>query len=355
MAKIRVALAGVGNCASALVQGVYFYAEAGCGKVPGLLHYDFGGYMPGDIEFVAAFDVDGRKVGKDLADAIFQKPNNTRVFYKPPRTGVVVQRAPTLDGLGRHLKTVVEESGEKPVDVVDVLKSVNADVLVNYVPVGSERAARFYAAQALEAGCGFVNAMPAFIASSKTWQRRFRRARLPLAGDDVMSQIGATVLHKSIVKLLVDRGVEVLESYQLNIGGDMDFLNMLDEDRLKTKRISKTMAVQSMLSEPIPLRIGPSDYVEFLENRKVCYIYIRGRYFGGSPVTIDVKLQVWDAPNSAGMIIDVVRAVKLALDRGIGGPLISISAYAFKHPPVQMPVEEAKKRVEEFIRGLRSS
>lgn len=355
MAKIRVAIAGVGNCASAFVQGVYFYAGKRPEEASGLLYYDFGGYKPGDIEFVAAFDVDNRKVGKDLADAIFEKPNNTRVFCKPPKTGVVVQRGPTLDGLTRRLKTVVEESDLKPVDVADVLRSVKADVLVNYVPVGSERAARFYAAQALEAGCGFVNAMPALIASNRVWQRRFRRAGRPLAGDDVMSQIGATVLHKSIVKLLVDRGVKVLESYQLNIGGDTDFLNMLDENRLKTKRISKTMAVQSMLPEPIPLKIGPSDYVEFLENRKVCYIYIRGLYFGDSPVEIDVKLNVWDAPNSAGMIIDVVRAVKLALDRGLGGPLISISAYAFKHPPVQMPVEEAKKRVEEFIRGLRSS
>ncbi|MGB9717618.1 MAG: inositol-3-phosphate synthase [Thermoproteota archaeon] len=352
MGRIRVAIAGVGNCASALVQGVYFYREKE-GDSIGLAHPEIGGYRPGDIEFVAAFDVSRRKVGKDLSEAIFEKPNNTIRFQEVPRTGVTVKRGPVLDGVGRYLREVIEFSDDKEVDVAEELKSSGADVLVNYLPVGSENGSRFYAKSALEAGVAFVNAMPTFIASSSEWQTRFAEKRLPIAGDDVMSQLGATVLHKTLIKLLVDRGVKVDESYQLNIGGDTDFLNMLEQQRLASKRESKTSAVRAMSPYEMPLRIGPSDYVPFLENEKICYIWVKGRYFGGAPLTIDLKLSVIDSPNSAGVVIDALRGVKIALDRGVGGPLVSVSAYCFKHPPVQMPYEEAKRSFLEFARGER--
>ncbi len=353
--RIRTAIAGIGNCASALVQGVYAYQDvADGGSIPGLMNTSLGGYKPRDIMFVASFDVDDRKVGKDLSEAIFETPNNTRRFATPPKLGVEVSRGPILDGLGKYLRPVIEfNSKNSPVDVAGVLKKADAEILVSYLPVGSERATKFYALEALKAGCGFINAMPVFIASNPLWQKKFREARLPVAGDDVMSQIGATVLHKTLVKLLVDRGVKVEESYQLNIGGDTDFLNMLEEERLKSKRESKTSAVIAMTPYPVSLRIGPSDYVEFLGNKKICYIRVDGKYFGETPVTIDVKLDVYDAPNSAGVVIDVVRAMKIALDRGISGPLTSISAYAFKHPPVQLPYDKAKQWVEEFIEGKR--
>lgn len=355
MPNINVAIAGVGNCASAVIQGVHFYRNASeQGTVPGLLHVKFGGYHPSDIKFVAAFDIDSRKVGKDLSEAIFSKPNNTRVFAHPPNMKVRVMRGPVMDGLGKYLRPVVKvEKEENSVDVADVLRKSEADVLVNYLPVGSEEATRWYAEQALKAGCAFINCIPVFIASDQTWQMRFRSAGLPVAGDDVMSQIGATVLHKTLAKLLVDRGVKIDESYQLNIGGDTDFLNMLEEERLRSKRISKTSAVQAMIPYDVPLRIGPSDYVDFLDNKKICYVRLRGRYFGDSPASIDVKLDIWDAPNSGGVIIDVIRAVKLALDRKISGPLVSISSYAFKHPPVQAPTSVAKQWVEDFINGSR--
>jgi myo-inositol-1-phosphate synthase len=353
--NINVAIAGVGNCASAVIQGVHFYRNASeQGTVPGLLHVKFGGYHPSDIKFVAAFDIDSRKVGKDLSEAIFSKPNNTRVFAHPPNMKVRVMRGPVMDGLGKYLRPVVKvEKEENSVDVADILRKSEADVLVNYLPVGSEEATRWYAEQALKAGCAFINCIPVFIASDQTWQMRFRSAGLPVAGDDVMSQIGATVLHKTLAKLLVDRGVKIDESYQLNIGGDTDFLNMLEEERLRSKRISKTSAVQAMIPYDVPLRIGPSDYVDFLDNKKICYVRLRGRYFGDSPASIDVKLDIWDAPNSGGVIIDVIRAVKLALDRKISGPLVSISSYAFKHPPVQAPTSVAKQWVEDFINGSR--
>lgn len=355
MPNINVAIAGVGNCASAVIQGVHFYRNASeQGTVPGLLHVKFGGYHPSDIKFVAAFDIDSRKVGKDLSEAIFSKPNNTRVFAHPPNMKVRVMRGPVMDGLGKYLRPVVKvEKEENSVDVADILRKSEADVLVNYLPVGSEEATRWYAEQALKAGCAFINCIPVFIASDQTWQMRFRSAGLPVAGDDVMSQIGATVLHKTLAKLLVDRGVKIDESYQLNIGGDTDFLNMLEEERLRSKRISKTSAVQAMIPYDVPLRIGPSDYVDFLDNKKICYVRLRGRYFGDSPASIDVKLDIWDAPNSGGVIIDVIRAVKLALDRKISGPLVSISSYAFKHPPVQAPTSVAKQWVEDFINGSR--
>ncbi len=354
MGEVRVAIAGVGNCASSLVQGVFYYRDAREDEmVPGLMHTRFGDYHVSDIKFVAAFDVNTEKVGRDLSEAIFAYPNNTRRFCEVPYLGVKVMRGPTLDGIGKYLKDAIVESNEEPVDVAEVLRETKADVLVNYVPVGSEQAARWYAQQAIEAGCAYVNCMPVFIASDPVWQKKFEDAGLPVAGDDIMSQLGATVLHKTIVDLLVSRGVVVEESYQLNIGGDTDFLNMLERERLESKKISKTEAVQSMVPYKVPLHIGPSDYIEFLQNKKICYIWIKGRYFGDTPLTIDIKLDVWDAPNSAGVVIDAIRAAKIALDRGIAGPLISVSAYAFKYPPVQAPPKIAKQWVEEFIEGKR--
>jgi myo-inositol-1-phosphate synthase len=355
MGKVRVAIAGVGNCASSLVQGVFYYRDAREDQeVPGLMHVNFGGYHIRDIEFVAAFDVDANKVGKDLGEAIFTPPNCTVKFCDVPKLGVEVMKAPVLDGLGKYLKSVIPvDPTQKEVDVAKVLKETKADVLLNYVPVGSYHAARYYAKACLEAGVGFVNCMPEFIVSDPTWAKKFEEARIPCAGDDIKSQVGATILHRTLVKLLVDRGVKVEESYQLNIGGNTDFLNMLEEERLSSKRVSKTEAVSSQIPYEVPLRIGPSDYVPFLKDRKICYIYIKGRKFGDVPLWIDCKLNVEDSPNSAGVVIDALRAVKLAKDRGIGGPLISVSAYFFKHPPVQLTDEEARKAVEEFIAGKR--
>jgi len=355
MGKVRVAIAGVGNCASSLVQGVFYYRDAREDQeVPGLMHVNFGGYHIRDIEFVAAFDVDANKVGKDLGEAIFTPPNCTVKFCDVPKLGVEVMKAPVLDGLGKYLKSVIPvDPTQKEVDVAKVLKETKADVLLNYVPVGSYHAARYYAKACLEAGVGFVNCMPEFIVSDPTWAKKFEEARIPCAGDDIKSQVGATILHRTLVKLLVDRGVKVEESYQLNIGGNTDFLNMLEEERLSSKRVSKTEAVSSQIPYEVPLRIGPSDYVPFLKDRKICYIYIKGRKFGDVPLWVDCKLDVEDSPNSAGVVIDALRAVKLAKDRGIGGPLISVSAYFFKHPPVQLTDEEARKAVEEFIAGKR--
>jgi len=353
MGTIRVAIAGVGNCASSLVQGVEYYKNARDEEsVPGLMHVRFGEYHIRDIKFVAAFDVDLNKIGKDLSEAIFTPPNCTAKFCDVPKLGVEVMEGPLLDGLGKYLTPVIPHRPKsKPVDVVKVLKDSGADILINYLPVGSYRASRFYAEAALKAGCGFVNCIPEFIVSDKEWARRFQEAGLPCAGDDVKSQVGATILHRTLVKLLVDRGVKVEESYQLNIGGNTDFLNMLEEDRLSSKRISKTEAVSSQVPYEVPLRIGPSDYVPFLKDNKICYIFIRGRKFGDIPLTIDVKLSVEDSPNSAGVVIDALRAVKIAMDRKIAGPLLGVSAYFFKHPPVQMPDEVAKRAVEDFIRG----
>ncbi len=355
MGKIRVAIAGVGNCASSLVQGVEYYKDAREDQfIPGLMHVNFGGYHIRDIEFVAAFDVDANKVGKDLAEAIFTPPNCTIKFSDVPKLDVEVQQAPVLDGLGKYLKPVIQvDTTKKPVDVAKVLEDSGAEILINYLPVGSYNGTRFYAEQALKAGCAFVNCIPEFIVSDKEWAKRFEDAGLPCAGDDIKSQVGATILHRTLTKLLIDRGVQVEESYQLNIGGNTDFLNMLEEERLSSKRISKTEAVASQIPYEVPLRIGPSDYVPFLNDRKICYIYIKGRKFGDVPLYLDVKLSVEDSPNSAGVVIDAIRAVKLALDRKIAGPLTSISAYCFKHPPVQIPDTEARRMVEEFIEGKR--
>jgi len=357
LAEIRVALVGVGNSASALIQGVEYYKNSKEGEtVPGLMHVNFGGYHIKDIKFVAAFDVDKNKIGKDLAEAIFTKPNCCAKFANVPPLGVKVSPGPVLDGVAKHMRepfNVYSENEVKPADVASVLKEADAEILINYLPVGSHNATRFYAQAALDAGCAFINCIPEFIASDPAWSRKFEERGLPVAGDDIKSQLGATILHRNLVRLCVDRGVIVDETYQLNLGGDTDFLNMTVEERLKTKRISKTEAVKSLVPYDVPTRIGPSDYVPFLGNKKICYIWLKGRKFGDRPLTITVKLEVEDSPNSAGVVIDVIRAVKLALDRKIAGPLISISSYAFKHPPVQVPDPTAKEWVEEYIKGKR--
>jgi len=351
MARIRVAIAGVGNCASALVQGLRYYSMKGPDE--GLTYWDVGGYTPKDIEFVAAFDVNSKKVGKDLSQAIFQRPNNTVKITEVPKMDIRVKKGPVLDGIGKYLKEVVAISDESEQDVAQELKDSGAEVLVNYLPVGSTKASGAYAEAAIKAGVAFVNAIPVFIASDNGWAKRFASAGLPVAGDDVMSQVGATVLHKTLVKMAVDRGVKVDETYQLNIGGDTDFLNMLEESRLKDKRESKTSAVRAMSPYEVPTRIGPSDYVPFLDNDKVCYIWLKGRYFGGTVVKMDVKLHVVDAYDSGGVMVDAIRGTKVALDRGVTGQLESLSAFCFKHPPIQMPYPAAKVAFEEFTSGER--
>ncbi|MGB9675731.1 MAG: inositol-3-phosphate synthase [Candidatus Bathyarchaeales archaeon] len=357
MPEIRVAIVGVGNSASALIQGVEYYKNAKeDATVPGLMHVNFGGYHIRDIKFVAAFDVNKNKIGKDLSEAIFTEPNCVAKFADVPHLGVKVSPGPILDGVANHMKkpfNVYDDSQTKREDIIKVLKESKAEILINYLPVGSWNATRFYAQAALDAGCAFINCMPEFIASDPTWSKKFDEKGLPVAGDDIKSQLGATILHRNLVRLCVDRGVIVDETYQLNLGGDTDFLNMTVEERLKTKRISKTEAVKSLVPYDLPTRIGPSDYVHFLGNKKICYIWLKGRKFGDRPLTISVKLEVEDSPNSAGVVIDVIRAVKLALDRKISGPLISISSYAFKHPPIQVPDPEAKTWVEEYISGKR--
>jgi len=355
--EIRVAIAGVGNCASALVQGVEYYKNAKeKAKVPGLMHVNFGGYHIRDIRFVAAFEVNSKKIGKDLANAIWTEPNCCAKFADVPKTGVRVLPGPILDGVAPHMREpfhTYDKKETKPVDVAEALREAEADVLVNFIPVGSSKATRAYAEACLEARCALANCIPEFIASDSVWAKRFEEKRLPVAGDDVKSQLGATILHRNLVKLCVDRGVEVDETYQLNLGGNTDFQNMTVEERLHTKRISKTEAVTSLLPYKVPTRIGPSDYVPFLGDKKICYVSIKGRKFGNLPVTVTAKLEVEDSPNSAGVVIDVVRALKIALDRGISGALTGISAYAFKHPPVQVPDDQAKLWVEDYIQGKR--
>lgn len=350
--KIKIAIAGVGNCASALIQGSKYYTKNPNDTV-GLTAYNIGGYEPGDIEVVAAFDVADTKVGKDVSEAIFARPNNTVTVAEVPNLGVTVQKGPTMDGVGRHLSQIVTPAKDSDVNVKKILMDSGAEMLVNYLPVGSTNAVKHYASQALEAGIGFLNAIPVFIASEPKWQQAFADKKIPLAGDDVMSQLGATVVHKTLVKLFVDRGVLIDGTYQLNIGGDMDFYNMLDEERLEDKRISKTSAVKAMADYDIPMRIGPSDYVDFIDNEKICYINIEGKYFGKIPVKLDLKLKVIDAYNSAGIMIDAIRGLKVALDRKLYGPMTSISSYCFKHPPIQMPYTEAKKAFTEFVEGKR--
>ncbi|MCU1494651.1 MAG: L-myo-inositol-phosphate synthase [Acidimicrobiaceae bacterium] len=354
--RIKVAVAGVGNCASALVQGVGYYRSADPAEtVPGLMHVILGGYHVGDIDFVAAFDVDADKVGLDLSKAIFAGHNNTIRFAPDvPTLGVTVERGPTFDGLGKYYREVVEESPATPVDIAEVLRASGAEVLVAYLPVGSEQAQKHYATAALEAGVAFVNAIPVFIASDPVWAQRFTDAGIPIIGDDIKSQVGATILHRVLARLFEDRGSVLDRTYQLNVGGNMDFKNMLERDRLESKKISKTQAVTSQIDRGIAaesVHIGPSDHVAWLEDRKWAYIRLEGRNFGDVPLSIEVKLEVWDSPNSAGVIIDAIRCARLGLDRGIGGPLLGPSAYFMKSPPVQYRDEDAHRMIEEFSKG----
>src|SRR6202035_5742128 len=355
MGSVRVAIVGVGNCASSLVQGVHYYRDADpASRVPGLMHVQFGPYHVRDIEFVAAFDVDAKKVGRDLAEAIVASENNTIKICDVPPTGITVQRGPTMDGLGEYYAEIITESDDEPADVVQVLRDARADVLVSYLPVGSEQADRFYAQCAIDAGVAFVNALPVFIASDPTWAKKFADAGVPIIGDDIKSQVGATITHRVLAKLFEDRGVELLRTYQLNFGGNMDFMNMLERKRLQSKKISKTQSVTSQIPHEMAkadVHIGPSDHVPWLDDRKWAYVRLEGKSFGDTPLNLEYKLEVWDSPNSAGVIIDAVRAAKIAMDRGIGGPITSVSSYFMKSPPEQYNDDEAREAVEAFIRG----
>jgi myo-inositol-1-phosphate synthase len=355
MGSVRVAIVGVGNCASSLIQGVEYYRNADPNdRVPGLMHVTFGDYHVSDVEFVAAFDVDAKKVGRDLAEAIVASENNTIKISDVPPTGVAVQRGPTLDGLGKYYQQTITESDESPVDVVKALRDARVDVLVSYLPVGSEEADKFYAQCAIDAGVAFVNALPVFIASDPAWAAKFEAAGVPIVGDDIKSQVGATITHRVMAKLFEDRGVKLERTYQLNVGGNMDFKNMLERDRLESKKVSKTQAVTSNLEHELGARnvhIGPSDYVQWLDDRKWAYVRLEGRAFGDVPLNLEYKLEVWDSPNSAGIIIDAIRAAKIANDRGIGGPILSASSYFMKSPPVQYFDDEARENVEKFIKG----
>ncbi|MCW3035497.1 MAG: Myo-inositol-phosphate synthase [Actinobacteria bacterium] len=356
MERIRVGLVGAGNCASALVQGVEFYRDAGDGSdIPGLMHARLGGYHVSDIDITCAFDVDAEKVGTDLSKALQSGHNNTIQFAEVPESGVIVSRGPTLDGLGRYYRQEIVESPAPPVDVAKVLRDTKTQILVNYLPVGSERAAKFYAEQALEAGVGFVNCMPVFIASHPAWAARFAERGTPLIGDDIKSQVGSTIIHRVLAKLFEDRGVHLDHTYQLNFGGNMDFMNMLERERLTSKKISKTQSVTSQLRRGMSaddIHIGPSDHVPWLEDRKWAHIRIEGREFGNVPINVDLKLEVWDSPNSAGVVIDAVRCMRLALDAGVGGALLGPSAYFMKSPPVQYSDDVARQMVEEYIRSV---
>jgi len=355
MSSIRVAIVGVGNCASSLVQGVHYYADADPqSKVPGLMHVQFGPYHVSDIEFVAAFDVDAKKVGFDLSDAISASENNTIKICDVPPLGVTVQRGHTFDGLGKYYRETIDESDAEPVDIVKALKDAQVDVLISYLPVGSEKADKYYAQCAIDAKVAFVNALPVFIASDPVWAKKFQDAGVPIVGDDIKSQVGATITHRVLARLFEDRGVILDRTYQLNVGGNMDFKNMLERERLQSKKISKTQSVTSNMDhklEPRNVHIGPSDYIQWLDDRKWAYVRLEGRAFGEVPLNLEYKLEVWDSPNSAGIIIDAVRAAMIAKDRGIGGPILSASTYFMKSPPVQHEDQEGRKLVEAFIRG----
>ncbi len=362
MEKIKIVVFGVGNCASSLIQGIYYYKDKEPKDAIGLMHWEIGGYTPSDIEVVAAFDIDKRKVGRDVAEAIFAPPNCTTIFHKDvPETGVKVMMGQVMDGVAPHMKDYPEDetfvvSDEPEVDVVKVLKESGAEIALNYLPVGSENAVRYYAECCLEAGVAFINCMPVFIASDNLWATRFRERGIPIVGDDIKAQIGATITHRTLAKLFVDRGVKLDRTYQMNTGGNTDFLNMLARERLKSKKISKTQAVQSVLNEPLEaknIHIGPSDYIPWLKDNKICFLRMEGRIFGDVPINLELRLSVEDSPNSAGCAIDAIRCCKLALDRGTGGPLLSISAYTMKHPPEQYPDNVALEMVEEFIQGKR--
>jgi len=353
--KIRVAIVGVGNCASSLVQGRYYYENAAdTDEIPGLMHVNLGGYHISDVEFVAAFDIDKNKVGKDLSEAIYTKPNNTFVFQKVPNLGVKVERGMTHDGLGKYLSQIIEKAPGPTADVVGILKERKVDLVVSYLPVGSEEATKWYVEQALQAGVGFINCIPVFIGREPYWQRRFAEKGLPVIGDDIKSQVGATISHRVLTRLFMDRGVRLDHSYQLNFGGNTDFLNMLERERLESKKISKTNAVTSMLDyemDPDDIHVGPSDHVPWLKDRKWCYIRMEGTTFGDVPLNLEMKLEVWDSPNSAGVVIDAIRCMRLGLDRGLAGTLVAPAAYFKKSPPIQLPDDEARERVEAFIRG----
>jgi inositol 1-phosphate synthase len=353
--KVRVAIVGVGNCASSLVQGLEYYKDASDEvRVPGLMHVRFGDYHVSDVEVVAAFDVDAKKVGIDLSDAIFASENNTIKFADVPPTGVTVQRGHTFDGLGEYYREIITESDEQPVDVVAALREARVDVLVCYLPVGSEQADRFYAQCAIDAKVAFVNALPVFIASDPVWAKKFTDAGVPIVGDDIKSQVGATITHRVLAKLFEDRGVELLRTYQLNFGGNMDFMNMLERKRLQSKKISKTQSVTSQIPHEMAkadVHIGPSDHVPWLDDRKFAYVRLEGKSFGDTPLNLEYKLEVWDSPNSAGVIIDAIRAAKIAKDRGIGGPIVSASSYFMKSPPEQFGDDVCRDLVEGFIKG----
>ncbi|KQY57411.1 MULTISPECIES: inositol-3-phosphate synthase [unclassified Nocardioides] len=359
MGSVRVAIVGVGNCATSLIQGVEYYKDADpASSVPGLMHVKFGDYHVSDVEFVAAFDVDAKKVGFDLSEATQASENNTIKIADVPPTGVIVQRGPTLDGLGKYYLQTIDQSDAEPVDVVQVLKDAEVDVLVSYLPVGSEQADKFYAQCAIDAKVAFVNALPVFIASDPEWAKKFEDAGVPIVGDDIKSQVGATITHRVMAKLFEDRGVTLDRTYQLNVGGNMDFKNMLERERLESKKVSKTQAVTSNLTGSLAglkdsrnVHIGPSDYVAWLDDRKWAYVRLEGRAFGDVPLNLEYKLEVWDSPNSAGIIIDAVRAAKIAKDRGLGGPVISASAYLMKSPPVQIEDTEGRIQLEKFIAG----
>ena len=355
MGKINVAIIGVGNCASSLVQGVELYREASAGEdIPGIMHPVLGGYHIADINFVAAFDVDAAKVGKDLSEAIFAEPNNTYRFTEVEHLGVPVERGMTHDGLGKYLSAVIEKAPGSTVDVAQILRDRDVDVVISYLPVGSEEATKWYVEQVLEAGCAFVNCVPVFIAREEYWANRFRRAGVPIVGDDIKSQVGATIVHRVLSRLFRDRGVRIDRTYQLNFGGNTDFLNMLERERLESKKISKTNAVTSQIDYemlPSEVHVGPSDHVPWLEDRKWCHIRIEGTTFGNVPLNLELKLEVWDSPNSAGVVIDAVRCAKLGLDRGEAGPLLAPSAYFMKSPPEQWTDDRARDAVEAFAAG----
>jgi myo-inositol-1-phosphate synthase len=353
--KVRVAIIGVGNCASSLIQGVHYYQDAKeDDRVPGIMHVNLGGYHIHDIEFTAAFDVVDTKVGLDLSEAIFAYPNNTFKFTDVPKLNINVDRGMTHDGLGKYLSEILKKAPGPTADIVGILKDTKTDVVINYLPVGSEMATKWYVEQVLDAGCAFVNAIPVFIASQEYWQKRFIERNLPVIGDDIKSQVGATILHRVLTSLFVDRGVRLDRTYQLNFGGNTDFLNMLERDRLESKKISKTGAVTSMLPYPLPptdVHVGPSDYVPWLSDRKWCYVRMEGTTFGDVPLNLEAKLEVWDSPNSAGVMIDAVRCAKLALDRGLSGPIIAPASYFMKTPPKQFKDEIAREMTEAYIRG----
>jgi myo-inositol-1-phosphate synthase len=355
MRKVRLGIVGTGNCASALIQGLHYYRDAAPGdRIPGLMHVHLGDYHVSDVEVAAAFDVDAKKVGRDVSEAIFSEPNNTVRFADVPPTGVEVLRGPTLDGLGKYYRDVIEESARPAAHVPAAMREAGVDVVVSYLPVGSDAATRFYAQAALDAGAAFVNCIPVFIASDRQWAGKFADAGLPIVGDDIKSQVGATIVHRVLARLFEDRGVKLDRTYQLNFGGNMDFRNMLERERLQSKKISKTQSVQSQLRQKLSgddIHIGPSDHVPWLEDRKWAQIRLEGRAFGDVPLNLELKLEVWDSPNSAGIVIDAVRCARLALDRGVAGPLIGPSAYFMKSPPVQFSDEAAREMVEEFILG----